>query len=64
MYNFTTGQRAVKSQKTEPRMKGFICIDSRPDLPEMNENGDRLFWDANNQPYYASEREDGFHYQP
>jgi len=64
MHNFQTGETVRKTQKTQPRMTGFTCVDSERVLPERDEQGNRLFRDANNRPYYATVRPDGFHYQP
>jgi hypothetical protein len=64
MTNFGTKQTVRKIQKTEPKMKGFTCVARERVLPERNAKGERLFYDANNRPYYASETEDGSHYQP
>ncbi|MDV7392903.1 hypothetical protein RZS08_16150, partial [Arthrospira platensis SPKY1] len=64
MTNFRTGESVRKIQKTMPRMKGFICVSIDRVLPQRNSRGERLFFDANNRPYYAAENEEGFHYQP
>ena len=64
MTNFATNETVRKIQKMEPKMKGFTCVARKRVLPERNSKGERLFYDANNRPYYAAENEEGFHYQP
>ena len=64
MSNFATKETVRKIQKTEPKMKGFVCVARERVLPSRNRKGERLFWDANNRPYYAAENDDGSHYQP
>ena len=64
MHNFTTGQTVTKTQKTEPKIKGFTCVASEREMPETNSRGERLFRDANNRPYYAAVNADGSHRQP
>ncbi len=64
MHNFQTGQHVVKTQKTEPKLKGFVCVSRERVLPEVNSRGEQLFHDANNRPYYARVMADGSHYQP
>ena len=64
MHNFTTGKTVMKTQKTEPKLKGYVCVSAERVLPEASSQGDRLFRDANNRPYYAAVGNDGFHHQP
>lgn len=64
MHNFATGESVTKTQKTEPKIKGYVCVASERARPETNSRGDRLFLDANNRPYYAAVNADGSHYQP
>ena len=64
MTNFATRQTVTKKQKTEPKMKGYICVDRSRVLSETNSRGEKLFRDANNDPYYARVNADGSHYQP
>lgn len=64
LHNFATGQRMAKTQRTTPKVKGFTVVRSERILPERNAAGERLFYDANNRPYYARVNKDGFHYQP
>jgi hypothetical protein len=64
MTNCTTGETVRKIQKTEPKLKGFVCVAQERVMPERNSKGERLFFDANNRPYYAAENADGSHYQP
>jgi len=63
MHNFATGKTVTKTQKTEPKLKGYVCVASERELPETNSRGERLFRDANNRPYYAAVNADGSHYQ-
>ena len=64
MINFSTGKVVKKIQKTEPKLKGYTCTSQERELPSHNARGERLFFDANNRPYYALEDEYGFHRQP
>jgi len=64
MRNFTTGKTVKKTQKTEPKLAGYVCTAREKVMPETNSGGERLFFDANNRPYYAAVNADGSHYQP
>ena len=64
MHNFKSEKHVTKTQKTEPKMKGFVCVAAERVLPETNSRGERLFAAANNRPYYAAVMDDGSHYQP
>jgi hypothetical protein len=64
MLNLKTNHSFRKIQKTAPRIKGYICTAREKILPLYNSTGERLFYDANNWPYYAKENKTGFHYQP
>lgn len=64
MHNFATGAQIEKTQKNKPKIKGFVCVAKQRVLPEKNSKGERLFYDANNRPYYARVNAEGSHYQP
>lgn len=69
LYTYTlrdcaTGKTITKTQITEPRVAGYVCVDREKVRPAINSQGERLFRDANNRPYYAAVRDDGSHRQP
>ena len=64
MRNFATGEKILKNQKTEPKLKGFVCVARERVLPEKNSKGEHLYYDGTNRPYYAKVMADGSHYQP
>lgn len=63
MHNFATGAHVKKTQKNEPKIKGYVCVAIERVMPKFNARGEKLFCDAN-QPYYAAVRADGSHHQP
>ena len=62
MHNFETSTTVRNTQRTQPRMDGWVCVSIEAATPS-NGRWQQRFESANGS-YFATVKHDGSHYQP